>query len=315
MSPGPKPRILYRPSSLQYPVLSMVEEYHLWQEFGLDPDVELQVETEIAERRLIEGDAQLVIGNHITPQADRARGIPIVYLAQATNWAEEWLVAKDSKVRGLADLKGKRLAAGTVVDDHPTLTTRLRLEKAGLEPERDGIQFIPIASYPMAQVEAVRDGKVDAAVVMAPYDLKARRWGLNVVDIPKVPMVWGLTVTALSPFALRNEEFIKGVIKAITKGIYLFKTKRGDAMEVLKEKLGRKMALETQEELDYFYDYMTRALENKLYPTLEAIQNVYRLALFNYPEARQLNPLTMWDLHYVREVDEEGFVDRLWRGA
>jgi ABC-type nitrate/sulfonate/bicarbonate transport system substrate-binding protein len=312
MAASSRPKILYRPSSLQYPVLSMVEEFNLWQEFGLEPDLELQVETEIAERRLIEGDAQLVIGNHITPHADRARGVPIVYLAQATNWAEEWLVAKDNRIKGLTDLRGRSIAAGVVVDDHPTLTTRLRLEKAGLEPEKDEIQFVPVASNPMAQIEAVRDNKVDAAMVMAPYDLKARRWGYSVVTIPKLPMVWGLTVTALSPFALHNGELIKGIIKAIITGIYYFKTRREEALRTLKERLGRKMSLETEEELEYFYDYMLRTLETKLYPTLEAIQNVYRLALFNYPEARKLNPLTMWDLHYMREVDEEGFVDQLY---
>ena len=32
-----------------------------------------------------------------------------------------------------------------------------------------------------------------------------------------------------------------------------------------------------------------------------------------YPEAEGLNPLTLWDLHWVRELDDEGFIDGLIR--
>ena len=30
-------------------------------------------------------------------------------------------------------------------------------------------------------------------------------------------------------------------------------------------------------------------------------------------EVKELNPLSMWDLRYTRELDEEGFFDRLYR--
>jgi hypothetical protein len=56
-------------------------------------------------------------------------------------------------------------------------------------------------------------------------------------------------------------------------------------------------------------DYM----EKKPYPTTDAVKNVYRAALILYPEVKDLNPLSMWDLRYTRELDEEGFFDRLYR--
>ena len=52
-------------------------------------------------------------------------------------------------------------------------------------------------------------------------------------------------------------------------------------------------------------------LKTKPYPPPEAIANTYEIATLEYDGAKGLNPLTLWDLHWVKELDDEGFIDDL----
>jgi len=36
------------------------------------------------------------------------------------------------------------------------------------------------------------------------------------------------------------------------------------------------------------------------------------LAVKIKPEIKDFNPLVMWDLHHLREIDDSGYIDRLY---
>jgi hypothetical protein len=50
-------------------------------------------------------------------------------------------------------------------------------------------------------------------------------------------------------------------------------------------------------------------LKVRPYPTPQAIVNTYEIATIEYPGAKGLNPLTLWDLHWVKWLDDGGFID------
>jgi hypothetical protein len=53
-------------------------------------------------------------------------------------------------------------------------------------------------------------------------------------------------------------------------------------------------------------------LEKAPYPSIDAIQNVFALAVKRNPEIKEYNPLALWDLHYVKEIDDSGYIRRLY---
>ena len=55
-------------------------------------------------------------------------------------------------------------------------------------------------------------------------------------------------------------------------------------------------------------------MARKPYPPLPAVANAYELACLQYPVARQVSPLALWDLHYLRALDESGYIDGLYAG-
>ena len=48
--------------------------------------------------------------------------------------------------------------------------------------------------------------------------------------------------------------------------------------------------------------------------TPEAIANTYEIAVKEY-SAQGINPMSRWDLHWVKELDDEGFIDGLIKQA
>jgi hypothetical protein len=50
----------------------------------------------------------------------------------------------------------------------------------------------------------------------------------------------------------------------------------------------------------------------KPYPDHEAVANAYKLCCMKNPEAEEQSPLALWDLHYLRRLDNSGFIDKLY---
>ena len=68
------------------------------------------------------------------------------------------------------------------------------------------------------------------------------------------------------------------------------------------------------EEWNCFYENSSRHRSRKApYPSIEAIQNVFALGVKRDPEIKEFNPLALWDLHYVKEIDDSGYIRKLYQ--
>ena len=59
------------------------------------------------------------------------------------------------------------------------------------------------------------------------------------------------------------------------------------------------------------FDAIVKPLQIKPYPTPRAIANSYEIALAEYPGGEGLNPLALWDIHWVKQADDSGFIEDL----
>jgi hypothetical protein len=50
----------------------------------------------------------------------------------------------------------------------------------------------------------------------------------------------------------------------------------------------------------------------KPYPDHEGVANAYKLCCLKNPETEEMSPMALWDLHYLRELDNSGFIDALY---
>lgn len=71
--------------------------------------------------------------------------------------------------------------------------------------------------------------------------------------------------------------------------------------------------MRSDEEVTALRGIETRSLERKGYPSAEAIVNVFQLAVRRNPEIAGFNPLALWNTHYLRELEDSGYINRLYQ--
>jgi hypothetical protein len=54
-------------------------------------------------------------------------------------------------------------------------------------------------------------------------------------------------------------------------------------------------------------------LQAKPYATIQAISNVYEISIEQDKTAEKTDPMALWDFHYLRRIDDSGFIDNLYR--
>ena len=102
------------------------------------------------------------------------------------------------------------------------------------------------------------------------------------------------------------KDYLKAVVHALALLIY----RRDRAMEIIAEEPMRLMKITDIGELRRQVDSIAELLQVKPYPTIEAILNTNEIGAQEYGPTVD-NPLTLWDLHWLKELDDEGFIDKL----
>jgi len=102
------------------------------------------------------------------------------------------------------------------------------------------------------------------------------------------------------------KEYLKAVVHASALLIY----RRDEAMEIIAGEPMRLMKVSNIDELRRQVDSIVEMLHVKPYPTGEAILNTNEIAAHEYGGGVE-NPLTLWDLHWLKELDDEGYIDDL----
>jgi ABC-type nitrate/sulfonate/bicarbonate transport system substrate-binding protein len=312
-------------------LLHVVAESGSWAKHGLDVNYNYQITKTDAHRAVANGEVEFVGGNHISTYAHRARGDKWVYLGQTLNAVHPKLVARpNSGINGIADLRGKKVGTRGM---HPGLNDWLLLKQRGLDVDRDEVELVTkveglVSAEAAEQGEAaesdaartkkraavwqwVRDGHVDAALLLAPSHLFAADAGLKIIDIEPLPMIWYTTISSSLPFVEKHPDIVQRFLKGLIDGIHFFKTQPEASARIIQERYDKEGKL-NYEQATYVYQELAPILEPKLYPTMAAIANVYEEAKRQDSDATKINPMALWDLHHIRQLDDSGYPDELY---
>jgi ABC-type nitrate/sulfonate/bicarbonate transport system substrate-binding protein len=312
-------------------LLHVVAESGSWAKHGLEVNYNYQITKTDAHRAVANGEVEFVGGNHISTYAHRARGDKWVYLGQTLNAVHPKLVVRpNSGINGIADLRGKKVGTRGM---HPGLNDWLLLKQRGLDVDRDEVELVTkveglVSAEAAEQGEAaesdaartkkraavwqwVRDGHVDAALLLAPSHLFAADAGLKIIDIEPLPMIWYTTISSSLPFVEKHPDIVQRFLKGLIDGIHFFKTQPEASARIIQERYDKEGKL-NYEQATYVYQELAPILEPKLYPTMAAIANVYEEAKRQDSDATKINPMALWDLHHIRQLDDSGYVDELY---
>ena len=285
-----------------------------WEKHGLDVNYEYFISSSDAHADVPTGKVEFVSGNHISPYGHRARGDEWVYLGQATNVANLSLVVRaDSEISQVSDLREKTIASGSEQDRHPTLNEWLCLKQRGVDVDKDEVGILAREDHQNKSTrDMILDGDADAALMTPPNTQLAAAAGLKVIEVDSLPMILNTTVSTCLSFVRDNPDLVQRFLKGMLEGIAFFMRHPEDSKKIIQESYTRKGVL-SDDVVQQVYDNLTQTLEPTLYPTIEAISNVYQLGVRQDADAAKVSAMALWDLHHLREIDDSGFIGGLYK--
>ena len=304
-------RGFYRSHS-HLPIWEVMEKAGIWDQNGLKVSFEFCDSSEAAEKALFGGEVDFVSGNHISPYLLVKRGKPIVCLTSPSNTTADKLVA-NFPIKQVAELRGKKIGDTTLVDSiggyhHPRGNHMLYVMRGGLK--LDDVEFVELTEsndkFKAMQMEVLQSKKVDAIFVTGNTD-KFAQGGMHVLSLDPLPMINGPTLTSTLTTLQKKTGLAERLVKAQVSGIHFARTRRGETEQILE---GLRQRVPQCRSVQY---RSVSKLLPKPYPEHEAVANAYKLCCLKNPETEEMSPMALWDLHYLRALDNSGFIDDLYK--
>ena len=238
----PKIRIGYWPVAAGLPFFAAIEKGY-FKEAGLDVEaLKFAGAQQVMEAMLSgrsdgssngTGSANLAIGEIAQP------GLFKIFCTNPSNAKfvlDEFIVAKDSPIKTMAELKGKRVASGPGIQNVTLAKTML---------ERAGAGVMAVTELPIGQhIAAIAAGQIDAAYTLEPTGTIGRMNGTTrvleagvvakyILGDPLAPWHGG-SASLTSEFIKKYPEIAKKFIAAYARGVDLVRNKPADARQYMK---------------------------------------------------------------------------------
>ena len=185
---------------------------------------------------------------------------------------------------------------------------RYALTKIGLTPGKD-VTIVQIGST-TARVDAVIAGRVQATVVNPPASIIAQKRGMNTLaDLPKLGLVYQHTAAATTKKYIReNRDVVRRYVKSQIETVHRIYTDKESAIRALARFIGRTVDRDVLEKT--WENLLNEAvLPRKQYPSVEGLKTI----LASEPKAKSHNPEDYFDASFVRELDQSGYTDSLYK--
>ena len=214
-------------------------------------------------------------------------------------------------VKTIEQLKGGTLAIsrfGSATDS----IARFALKKVGLSVGKD-VTLIQVGSGP-ERLSALQTGRVTAAVINPPSSFIAEKRGLAVIaDVAQMGLVFQHTGAATTKrFIREHNDVVRRYVTAHVEAVHRMWTDKDATVRALGKYMGSGLDREILERSRD--DVMHETLyPKKQYPSLEGLKTVIDDLAERDPRAKSVKPEQFVDMSFIRELDQSGFIDGLYK--
>jgi ABC-type nitrate/sulfonate/bicarbonate transport system substrate-binding protein len=288
-------------------VIWVAKEARLFEKHGLDVVPVLIPSSVRALQAILAGE--IAIGESAGPAFASARlaGGDVVAIAGNVNILTYYFVTLPG-IKRPEELKGKTGAnhsPGTVAD----FALRISLKKMGLDPVKD-VSLRPIGVL-LDRIAAMQKGIVQFTVLTEAEKPIVDKLGypvlLDLISL-RIPFPQrGIYTTG--KYIKERPETVRRYMRAYVEAIHYFKTHKEETMQIMR-KYSR---VEDRNVLDHTWSWFTQNMPENPYPPLEGYQTVLQEMALTNPKAAALNARELVDVRFVKELEEGGFIEKLYK--
>ena len=277
----------------------------MWRKYGIDVELIYLDGGARSVAALIGGSAQLIIGSDILVTIANIQGGNLIRLGVTTNTLGYALVTPQS-IKTIRDLKGKTLGITLGRDAAYARLVRVLLDN-GVDPKAD-VKLLPLGGGPSGRLTALQTGIIQGTMLTPPTDLVAEKAGMKTLSRIDVPsFAGGINTTA--GLLQKNRGMVLNFLKGYLEGIHYLKENKEESLKVFAKYL-RNSDTKT---LAYLYDEIVGRVERELRPQAESVRFLLDLVAPDYPQAQRLTEREHWDLSLIDEIQQSGFVERIYK--
>ena len=301
-----KIHIGYAARAVAHSVPFVAKEAGFFSEEGIDAEI-VRTAGSIAPMALVANEVDLAIMSAYLMIPVAAQNKDVVMLGGFSRYASMVFVARPD-VRGAQDLKGKIVGIQRPGDAYEK-SARFALRHLGLDADKD-VQMLALGTNDVMW-SALQTGRVAATILSPPGTLFARKAGMNfMVDLTDLKLEYqGSTIATRRSFIQKHPQLATRALRAIVRGVHLFKTRKEYTMRILAKFLGTKDRAALEESWDY-----AAKMPAKPYAVESAVQAVLDHLAEGQPRFAQSKPAEYIDARLLAELDKSGYIDKLYGG-
>ncbi|MBI3058119.1 MAG: ABC transporter substrate-binding protein [Deltaproteobacteria bacterium] len=260
---------------------------------------------------LITGDTPIAQTAGTSIVSSHVQGSDTVMIAGGFVTLNHWLISRP-EIKTPQQLKGGAVAVGAI-GSLTDFVARFALQKIGLVPLKD-VSMAAIGAPP-DRLLAVETGRAQATVLTPPGCYIAQKKGFNVLaDVAAYNLPYQVTgVATTRKFIEKSPDIVTRYVKSQIEAVHRLKTDREFTIRVLTKYFP---GLNDRDILEKTYELLVKndkILPPKQYPTIEGLKTILDTLAEREPKAKRIKPEEIVDLRFVKELDESGLVDRLYK--
>jgi len=265
----PKIRVAYTSIGIQFDPVYIMKELDLPRKYGVDAEILFVPVSSRAIQAALAGEIQFITSGGVANINANVNGADFVGLTATLNTFVFKILASP-ELKKPEQLKGKKVGISRL-GGASDFSIRYALTHWGLVPDKD-VAIIQVGGEP-EEVMALQNKAVDAVILSEPFATVATRAGACVLaDLSQLGVPYTMHgFGARKSFIQANRDVVIRFMKAYLEGIYVFKTKKNVALNVLK----KYTRLDDLSLVQVAYDEMSQRLIRRVpYPDREGIQTI-----------------------------------------
>ena len=252
---------------------------------------------------LIRGDWEFAHTGALPVAEQVLKGRDVVILATPTSDFTNSFVMTRKEITELAQLSGKKVGVLTETGQ-TSVAARLTVEKAGA-----AATYLPLIKFERI-FAALAAGEIDAGALSV--DLRfigQARYGWNAFPIHEfgTPSIFASTRRLVAS----NRALVMDVMQGFVEAIHLFKT-RPDIVVPLMQ---RYLKIEDRKAAEDLYAFHVPVFQKAPRPSFPGMQTLRDVLAAKYPAASSLREADIADPSFIDELEQIGFIERLYAGA
>ena len=288
-------------------VLLAARDFGLFRKYSLDAEIVGNIPGAKAVVPLVSGDAQIIHAAGPPFVLGALGGSDVVMFLGLINTMPFYLIVHKD-ITHAVQLKGKKLGVSTL-GSSSDFAARFALTKLGLDPEKD-VTILALGDSAI-RVGALNNGTIQAGAYSLGEAIHLKQLGhRQLLDLALSGIEYQHTAVATTRMFLgRNRGVLVNYSKAIIDAIKQMKSRKDESLRVMNKylRINDRHALESQ------YDENVNKLYAKNpYPTLGGVKTILDGAA-KIDKAKLSKPEDFVEMGIVRELDESGFIDHLYR--